>query len=195
MSSPAGSRGQPLAALDDGALVALSLAGRQAAFAILVTRHKQPLYRLIVSHVRDPDEALDLVQETFVSAHGALARFQPDRSLRAWLSRIALNKCRDWARRRRVRAFLARLLPIEDGDAVADDGADSEATAIDRQHLRRTLDAIARLPAALREPLLLCTVEELSQAEAAQTLGISVKAVETRLRRARATLNAERDPR
>ncbi len=181
-----------LASLDDGALVALALAGRQAAFAGLVTRHKQPLYRLIVSHVRDPDEALDLVQETFVAAHRALARFDHDRSLRAWLSRIALNKCRDWARRRRVRAFLARLLPIDEGHAIADDRADTETLAIDRERLSHTLDAIARLPAALREPLLLCAVEELSQAEAAEALGISVKAVETRLRRARIALADKR---
>lgn len=179
-----------LAALDDAELVALALAGRQAAFAALMTRHKQPLYRLIAAQIRDADEALDLLQETFIAAHGALARFDRTRSLRAWLARIALNKCRDWARRRRVRAFLGRL-PIEAVGNVAAEQAGEETAAIDRDSLRRTLDAVARLPAALREPLLLCTVEELSQSEAAQALGISVKAVETRLRRARIAL-AER---
>ena len=182
--------------LEDGALVALHLKGpppgRQAAFGALIRRHKQPLYRLVVAQIGDPDEALDLVQESFVSAHAALARYDPARSLRAWLARIALNKCRDWHRRRRVRHFLARVLPTEAGERIADPAADTQALAIGRDDLAQTLAAIARLPAALREPLLLCTVDELSHAEAAEALGITAKAVETRVRRARAALAADR---
>ena len=174
--------------LTDADLVALHLGGRKAAFAVLMRRHKQPLYRLIVGQIGDADEALDLVQETFVAAHGALARFDAQRSLRAWLSRIAINKCRDLLRRRRVRHLLTRFTPWQMVDAVRDPAADAEAQAIGRDSLSQTLAAIAHLPAALREPLLLCAVEQLSQAEAAEVLGISVKAVETRVRRARAAL-------
>ncbi|KQN28684.1 RNA polymerase sigma factor [Sphingomonas sp. Leaf38] len=181
--------------LEDAALVALHLrgplAGRQAAFAALMRRHKQPLYRLIVAQIGDPDDALDLLQESFVSAHAALGRFDASRSLRAWLARIAINKSRDWHRRRRVRRFLTRVLPIEAGDQIADAAADTEAQAIDRDDLARTLAGIARLPASLRDPLLLCAVDELSQAEAAEALGITAKAVETRVRRARAALAAD----
>lgn len=183
-----------LDAYDDAALVTAHLAGptadRQAAFAALMRRHKQPLYRLILAQIGDPDEALDLLQESFVAAHAALSRYDRDRSLRAWLARIAINKCRDWHRRRRVRHMLARVLPIEAGERVADGAADTETNAIGRDDLARTLADIARLPAPLREPLLLCTIHELSQAEAAQALGISAKAVETRIRRARAALAA-----
>lgn len=178
--------------LDDAALVSLHRAGRRAAFATLMTRHKQPLYRLIVAQTGDADDALDLLQETFVAAHGALARFDPERSLRAWLARIAINKCRDWQRRRRVRHFLSRVLPIEAGERVVDPLADAEAQAIGRDELAQTLAGIARLPAALREPLLLCTVDELSHAEAGEALGITAKAVETRVRRARAALLGRR---
>lgn len=178
-----------LDALDDAALVSLHRAGQRAAFAVLMARHKQPLYRLIVAQTRDADDALDLLQETFVAAHGALARFDTDRSLRAWLARIAINKCRDWQRRRRVRHFLSRVLPIEAGERVADPLADTEAQAIDRDELAQSLTAIARLPAGLREPLLLCTVDELSHAEAGEALGITAKAVETRIRRARTALS------
>lgn len=182
-----------LDAADDADLVALTLGApnsqmSQAAFAAIMRRHKQPLHRLIAAQIGDADEALDLLQETFVSAHAALGRFDSERSLRAWLSRIAINKCRDWSRRRRVRHWLARLLPIEAGERVPDHAADAEAQAVDRDGLNRTLAAIATLPDALREPLLLCAVEELSQAEAAEALGISVKAVETRVRRARIAL-------
>jgi RNA polymerase sigma-70 factor (ECF subfamily) len=185
-------------ALDDAALVALHLRGapamRQPAFAALMRRHKRSLYRLVVAQTGDADEALDLVQESFVAAHGALARYDPARSLRAWLARIAINKCRDWHRRRQVRRFLTRVLPIEAGERIADPAADAEAQAIGRDDLAQTLARIARLPAALREPLLLCGVDDLSHAEAAEALGISAKAVELRIRRARATLAADRMP-
>jgi RNA polymerase sigma-70 factor (ECF subfamily) len=177
-----------LAGLADGDLVALALGERPGAYAALVTRHKAALYRLILAHVRDADEALDLVQESFVAAHGALARFDAARSFRAWLSRIALNKCRDWARRRRVRAVLSRVLPVEAVEAVADDRIGAEAAAIERDSLVRTLAALDALPDALRAPLLLCAVEGLSQAEAGEALGLSAKAVELRIRRARAAL-------
>src|SRR5690606_19017534 len=50
----------------DGELAALVLAGRKAAFAEIMRRHKEPLYRLILGHVGSPDDALDLVQESFV---------------------------------------------------------------------------------------------------------------------------------
>jgi RNA polymerase sigma-70 factor (ECF subfamily) len=182
--------------LDDAGLVALHLRGppaaRQAAFATLMRRHKQSLYRLILAQIADPDEALDLVQESFVSAYAALGRYDPDRSLRAWLARIAINKCRDWHRRRRVRRFLTRASPIAAGEQIADPAADAETQAIGRDDLARTLARIAELPAALREPLLLCVADDLTHGEAAEALGITAKAVELRIRRARAALATDR---
>lgn len=184
-----------LAARGDAELVALHLngppAGRQAAFAELMRRYKPPLYRLIVAQTGHAADAPDLLQDSFVAAHAALRRYDPGRSLHAWLARIAINKCRDWHRRRRVRHVLAYVLPIEAGDRIADTAADAEAQAIGRDDLARTLAAIARLPAPLRDALVLCAVDELSHAEAAEALGITAKAVETRVRRARAALAAD----
>jgi RNA polymerase sigma factor (sigma-70 family) len=179
----------PLDDRTDADLVALHRSGGQPAFAALMRRHKQPLYRLILAQTGDAEDAFDLLQETFVAAHAALARFDVDRSLRAWLARIAINKCRDCHRRRRRRA-LAWVLPNETRDQVADPAASVETQAVDRDALTHTLAAIARLPAALREPLLLCTIDALSQAEAAEALGVSVKTIETRVRRARRALTA-----
>ena len=87
----------------DGGLAALSLAGEQAAFSEIVRRHKEPLHRLVARLIGDEEEALDLVQEAFVSAHRALGSYDASRPMRAWLSRIAINKARDWRRRRAVR--------------------------------------------------------------------------------------------
>lgn len=178
-----------LTSLSDGELAALSLAGRQAAFAEIMRRHGPAVFRLIRGYIGDADEALDLSQDTFFAAHRALRRYDQARQMRTWLSAIALNKCRDWGRKRTVRRFLAFAAPIDArAENVADERAGIDDQAADRQALRRTSRAIAELPASLKEPLILRTIEGLSQAETAAVLSISEKAVETRLHRARARL-------
>lgn len=179
-----------LAALSDGELATLSLAGRDPAFAEIVRRHREALFRLARAHVGDADEALDLVQEAFVSAHRALRRYDPDRPLRTWLSAITLNKCRDWGRKRAVRRFLSFAVPIDDAivRGLPEDRPGVDVEAADREALARVARAIAELPAPLKEALILRTIDGMTQADAAALLGVSEKAVETRLYRARAKL-------
>ena len=178
-----------LTALSDGELASLSIIGRDAAFAEIVRRHRAALYRVVLSNIGDPDEALDVVQETFVSAHGALARYDPDRPLRAWLAAIAINKCRDWGRRRTVRRLFSFALPINAAvENIPEDRVGQDTEVADRQELQRLRRAIANLPLSLREPLVLHAIEGMSQAETADILAITEKAVETRLRRARIKL-------
>lgn len=183
-------------ALTDGELAILSIAGRQAAFAEIMRRYRLPVFRLARACIGEPDEALDLVQETFVAAHQALARYDAQRPMRAWLSTIAINKCRDWARKRAVRRFLSFAVPIDhQAETIVDDQVAIDDRTADRQELDRVTRAISTLPANLKEPLVLRTIEGLSQAETAEVLGISQKAVETRLYRARARLIEKLGPR
>ncbi|RDV01727.1 RNA polymerase sigma factor [Sphingorhabdus pulchriflava] len=173
----------------DGELTALSLGGQQAAFREFLRRYKEPVYRLIRSSIGDADEALDLTQETFVSAFAALKRYDPERPFRLWISRIALNKCRDWGRRQAVRAFFRKARPIEDAFDIASETPTPEAEAGDRAELAKVAIAMSRLPQNLRQILVLRAVEELSQAEAADALGVTEKTIETRLYRARKQLS------
>lgn len=175
--------------LSDAELATLSLAGRQAAFTEIMRRHRNSIFRMVRTCVGETDDALDLLQETFVAAHQSLCRYDGDRSMRAWLSTIAINKCRDWGRKRTVRRFLALALTIgSEAEAIADDVVAIDDATGDRQELDRVKRAISTLPANLKEALVLRTIEGLSQAETAETLSISEKAVETRLYRARAKL-------
>lgn len=170
----------------DGELAALALVGRKTAFADLMRRHREPIYRLIRGYVGNAEDALDLVQECFTSAYLNLDRYDQSRPMRAWLSRIAINKCRDWARRRRVRRFLLTAGSMtREATQVPDPVPAASDAMADREELERLWEAIAQLPANLKEPLILRTIEGLSQAETAEVLGISEKAVETRLYRAR----------
>lgn len=178
-----------LTALSDGELALLSIVGRDAAFAEIVRRHRQLLYRLVVSNIGDADEALDIVQETFVSAHTALKRYDLNRPMRSWLATIAINKTRDWARRRAVRRMISFAVPIDAAvENIRDERVGHDIELAQRQELQRLQRAIAQLPQSLSEPLVLHTIEDMSQAETAEVLGITQKAVETRLRRARIRL-------
>ncbi|GAA0861251.1 sigma-70 family RNA polymerase sigma factor [Sphingopyxis soli] len=179
-----------LSQCSDRELAAFARAGQQQAYRELLRRYKTPVFRLIQSNIGDPDEAMDLTQETFVAGFGAIGRYDADRPFRLWIARIALNKCRDWARRRTVRSFFSRALPLESAHDVASDGPAPDAEAADRAELDRVRAAMARLPANLREVLVLRGVEDLTQAETAELLQKSEKTVEMRLYRARAKLKA-----
>ena len=169
----------------DGELAALALAGRQAAYRELLDRHRASVFRLVRGNTGDDDASLDVTQEAFIAAFAALKSYDGTRSFKTWVSRIAINKCRDWARRRAVRRFFSFALPIEAAATVADESIPADQQVADRTELARVKEAISKLPMAIREPLVLRTIEGLSQAETAQVLGISEKAVETRLYRAR----------
>jgi RNA polymerase sigma factor (sigma-70 family) len=88
-----------------------------------------------------------------------------------------------------VSRFLSFALPNDEQvQSIVDEQVPIDDAAGDRQELDRVTRAISTLPANLKEPLVLRTIEGLSQAETAEVLGISQKAVETRLYRARARL-------
>lgn len=172
----------------DGALAASALAGKEEAYRALMERHRAAIYRLIYAQIDDATAALDITQDSFIAAFANLHRYDRTRPFRFWIIRIALNKCKDWRRRRTVRSFFSRALPIEEGVHVADHSPDPEAELAGRQELARTRRAIDALPDNLRSVLLLRTIEGMSQGETAILLDISEKAVETRLYRARMKL-------
>jgi RNA polymerase sigma-70 factor (ECF subfamily) len=139
-----------------------------------MVQHKDALYRFVRRRTADPDDAYDIVQDAFVSAWRAIARFDPQRPFGAWIRSIALNKCRDHARRRAVRrGVLASSAPSPEDDVIARD---------DLERIRRAVEA---LPSHLREALTLTAIDGLSQSLAADMLGCTVKAVEYRVHRAR----------
>lgn len=169
--------------------MAAAVAGEQAGFDTLMAAHRGAVFRMVRGYLGHETDALDVTQDSFVAAFLALRRYDPARPFRAWLLRIALNKCRDWRRRRAVRRLFAFALPIEEAAHVPDAQPGPERALASRQEVARIHAAIAELPDTLKEPLLLCALEGLPQDEAARVLGISRKAVETRIYRARQKLS------
>jgi len=104
---------RPGAGPTDGELVTLALNGAERAFARLIDRHGEHLRRLLARRLRDPDDVLDIVQETHLAIWRALNTYDARRPFEAWLTTIALNKHRDWARHRRACAHLLERLERE----------------------------------------------------------------------------------
>src|ERR1700749_911823 len=173
----------------NAALVAATLGGDENAFTALVGRHKKWLYVYVHRYVRDDTEAQDVLQESLIAAWRALKSYDPNRPLEFWLRRIALNKCRDRARRLAVRRI---LLPWSGGAreaAAVDPAPRADESLAESEELKRARAAIDALPSRLRDPLILTAIEGLSQAEAAEILGLTVKAVEGAVYRAKKQLS------
>jgi RNA polymerase sigma-70 factor (ECF subfamily) len=176
---------------DPERLLALAAqAGDRAAFEVLVGRHKSPLYRFVRRYVGEADDAYDVVQDAFVSAWTALQRFDPEQSFATWLRAIALNKCRDYGRRRSVRRRVLQLFAAETIQPIRMEPLDSDRDAdrLELERLARLDRAIVQLPRLYKEPLLLTTVSGLTQQQAATELRTTTKAIEMRIRRAKRRL-------
>ncbi len=154
--------------------VGKALGGDAAEAERIVRDHYPAVLRLLVHMTGHPDDARDLAQRTFVRAHEGLPRFRFDCPLRNWLLRIAVRECLHWRRDARPTLPLDETLP-----AVAHD-----PTALILQ------DALASLPAELRDPFLLRSVEGLSTRETADLLAIPEGTVKSRCHAARARLRA-----
>lgn len=161
-------------------LAAAAASGERRAFEALMRREKAGLYAFVRRYVRDPDEAYDVLQEAFVAAWRAMGRYDPRRPIGVWLRAIALNKCRDHGRRALVRRLMQGRLAAEPPPAPPDDAREARLARLDR--------AVARLPAGERDLILLTTAGGLGHEAAGQVLGLSAKAVEMRLYRARRRL-------
>lgn len=172
-------------------LPARAAAGDRAAFSDLMRQTKAALFRFVRRYVGDEQDAWDLLQDTYAAAWINIRRYDPTRPFEAWIRTIALNKCRDWSRRRLVRRLIRSGVDLSSPEALAvPDGAepaDDRIEAVGR--LSRLNDEMSRLPPHLKAPLLLTAIEGRSQSETAAILGISVKTVETRVARARRKLS------
>jgi RNA polymerase sigma-70 factor (ECF subfamily) len=159
--------------------------GEPGAFAELVRRRGPALLALLRRGLATPEEAQDLLQQTFLHAHRARHDFRPGARLQPWLYTIALNLKRETLRRRGRRLVEARSETIED-EAAAQASPEEVATGADR--VRRLEAALAKLPAAQREVVELHWRHDLSFGELASVLGIGVSAAKVRAHRAYKTL-------
>ena len=176
-------------------LVERARAGDTVAFAGLIDAYKDKIYGYVYRMLRDPEEAEDVAQETFLRAYQSLQSFRGTASFHTWLYRIASNLSIDVARRNRRKndsAFsLDEPLDSDDGDygrEIADDSAGPEQLTARREMQELVREAIAELPAKLRTVVVLYELQGESYEDIAEILGCPLGTVKSRLFNARAEL-------
>ena len=146
----------------------------EAVITNLMNEHGDSILRLCAMYLRDASLAEDAAQETFLRAYRALDRFRGDSSIKTWLTRIAINDCKDMSHKRSRQPLVFEKLPeISCGDFDPDDSV---------------LNEVMQLPSKYRAVILLRYYQELEVKEIAKVLGLTRTAVSVRLNRAREML-------
>ncbi len=180
--------------------------GQPTAFADLMRRNNQRLYRLARGFLRNDAEAEEAVQETYLKAFTHLDSFRGDCSLATWLGRIVVNEALIRLRRQKSQPGNPAAGSVNDLADIPTDGghlvaaipvaAPTPEQAMARHELRRAIEtAVDNLPPPFRSVFMLRTIEQMSIEETAAYLGIPAQTVKTRLHRAnkllREALSAE----
>ncbi|MBC8141414.1 MAG: sigma-70 family RNA polymerase sigma factor [Armatimonadetes bacterium] len=180
----------------DASLVSRCQNADLTAFNTLVSRYKDKIYRYVYRMTGSADDAEDLTQEVFVRMYTSINGFRRDASISTWLYRIAGNLCTDSFRKNKNARFDTSLdAPLEsaDGDNAAGreiaDESNAPDTLFGRKELSEQIEtALAKLPPKLRSAVILHDVEGLAYDEIAQTEGVPLGTIKSRIFNARAAL-------
>lgn len=177
----------------DLTLVEETLDGNQLSFQLLVERYQGRMFALARNYTRSAVEIEDIVQDSFLKAFRRLASFQRQSSFYTWLCRITINTALDFLKRHGrnpVQSVEDPELTGPDGDAPRSPRSSvvpAPDSGLEREEIARiTREVLEELPEIFRTVLVLREFEDLSYQEMADTLGISIGTVESRLFRARA---------
>jgi len=174
--------------VEDIRIVAQVISGDVEAFSTLVLRYQERVYQTIYSMVGDRDEADDLAQEVFVKALRSLHLFRGQSQFYTWLYRIAVNRCLDHLKARRLRVYVRE----NDGEVDAavlnakipvGKETDQEASQNEMQAILEM--ALSNIPEEYRIAFVLREIDDLTYEEISEVLGCSVGTVKSRLFRAR----------
>jgi len=177
-------------AREDSELMRRVQSGDEAALGALMERWEVPLKSVIARLVLNAAEAEELAQEAFVRVWQQRARFHGGAAFRPWLFAIAINLARNRLRwwRRRPNVSLEEWTDPGDATGATGEGQIGAASLERAERAAAVRDAIAALPAELREAIVLFEYEEMSHTEIAGVVGATPKAVETRIYRAKEKL-------
>nr|WP_084684834.1 RNA polymerase sigma factor RpoE [Methylohalobius crimeensis] len=167
--------------------------GDKRAFDLLVLKYQPKIVQLITRYIKDPSEALDVAQETFIKAYRALAKFRGDSAFYTWLYRIAINTAKNHiaARARRPSDSEIELETAEQFETAIrlKDQETPEDVLLSEEVAEGVRQAIEELPEELRTAITLREFEGMSYEEISQTMNCPVGTVRSRIFRAREAID------
>ncbi len=168
--------------MTDADIIAECLSGRTETFAELMTRYRRLVYNVIYNYTGTREDSDDLYQDVFIRIYQSLGTYNAAYRFSTWATRIAVNACFDWRKKRR------ETVPIESATEVGDARPGPEEQYIAEEQTERVLEAVQGLPDMYRLPVQLFHQEGLSYREIADVLKQPESIVKNRLYRARLML-------
>jgi RNA polymerase sigma-70 factor, ECF subfamily len=168
---------------EDTLLIQQTLAGDEQAFHHLAVKYQSAIYSLILSYVRNPDDAQEIMQDVFLKAYQGLSSLRRSERFRFWLYQLARNQCQDW--KRKNQAEFQQLT-----DKTADKSYPVDELLILRETLSKIMQAIDELPETEKRILKERYLDDSSYAEMQAKHGLSYKALNMRLLRAKQKVRA-----
>jgi len=158
----------------------------ERAFGSLVERYEAKVYSLAMKMLRNPEDAEDVLQDTFLRAYRGIKSFQGNSTFSTWIYRITANSALMRLRKKKL-----PTVSIDDADEretpinIADWSPGPVEQLLTKETQQAMDEAIEALPPEFKQVFILRDVEELSNSEVAEILDLSVAAVKSRLHRAR----------
>ncbi len=171
--------------MNEASLIQALRQADETACRLLVETYRNRVYHTVLTILQDPAEAEDAAQEVFIKVFETIHSFRGDAGLSTWIYRIAVNKALDKLRRKKRRAFLQNILPVTDS-AQHTEPFYHPGVAMDKKEEAAVLfKAVSMLSARQQTAFTLIKIQGMSYAEAAYSMELSVKAIESLVSRAK----------
>ena len=180
--------------VSDHALIEATKGGDEAAFGEIMNRYRNPLTNYLYRFLNDYEEAVDLVQETFVRVYFAIDRYHTQFAFSTYIYRIATNLAISEIRRRKRRRLLSLtgLFQSDEDSSVEFQPPDkrplADANMVDEERDKTIARAIAALPEKYRVPVILRDIEGKSYDEVAEIMELGLGTTKSRISRGRGLL-------
>lgn len=174
-----------ISAAQEAELLGRVVDGDHDAFTTIMRAHEDRVFSVCLRIMGNREQALDAVQETFLTTFRKASQFRGNSALGTWIYRIAVNTCYDQLRKQRRRMTAPMPDHVDPADHAAEDAVDSAGI---RPEIQRALTAI---PADFRTAVILSDIEGMGLPEVAEILGIPIGTVKSRVFRGRRLLADE----
>ncbi|MDQ7091962.1 MAG: RNA polymerase sigma factor RpoE [Methylococcales bacterium] len=182
----------------DNDLVKKVQEGDKSAYDLLVIKYQHRIIQLVNRYIKDPSEAQDVAQETFIKAYRALANFRGDSAFYTWLYRIAINTAKNYLLSR-SRRYSDYQVDVQEAEQIENaqqlQGMDTPESLLMNDDIVQTIEAtIEELPEEMRVAIILREFEGMSYDEIAQTMECPVGTIRSRIFRAREAIDKKLTP-
>jgi RNA polymerase sigma-70 factor (ECF subfamily) len=173
--------------LRDEELVSYIIKGKTELFSVIVDRYQTKVFSTVFNYTHDHEEAKDLTQEIFIKLYNNLQNYKNKASFSTWLYRIAVNRCIDWTRKRKL-STISIFCDSNDEemdiyDTIADSGGGPEELLINQENRAYIRKVVEELPEIYKTAIILYYFEDFSPQEISDITDVPKRTIETRLYR------------